>query len=211
MSLVCEGVSAGRGERVLFSGVGFTLHGGEALWLRGANGSGKTTLLRILCGLGVPLAGEVRWCGQPVRALRAFFHRHLLYVGHARGVKDDLLAWENLSAAAALAGTTCSRAEAVEALGAMGLGAHSALPARALSQGQRRRVALARLCLGSLPEVVVLDEPWSALDAAGARHLAARLDAHLLGGGMLVYTTHQAVALEAAGQRQFDLDTGRAC
>ena len=211
MSLACEGVSAGRGERMLFSGVSFELHGGEALWLRGANGSGKTTLLRILCGLGVPLAGEVRWCREPVRQLREYFHRHLLYVGHASGLKDDLLAWENLAAGAALAGTPCTRAEAIEALGTMGLGAQAALPARALSQGQRRRVALARLCLGTLPDVVVLDEPWSALDSAASSQLAGRLDAHLRGGGMLVYTTHQPVALGAAGLRQFDLDTGRTC
>jgi heme exporter protein A len=211
MSLASSSLGAVRGERVLFSGIGLTLREGEALWVKGGNGSGKTTLLRLLCGLGVPHEGEVLWRGQPVRRLRESFHRHLLYVGHASGVKDDLLAWENLVAAAALAGQRCTRAMACDALTRIGLGDQAALAAAVLSQGQRRRVALARLYLGSLPQLLVLDEPFSALDQRAIAILCARLDAHLAAGGMVVYTTHQPVALTASRLEQLDLSMACAC
>jgi heme exporter protein A len=204
-------LSAARGERVLFSDVSFTLHGGEALWVRGANGSGKTTLLRLLCGLGLPLAGQVRWCRQPIGQVREYFHRHALYVGHASGIKDDLLAWENVATAAALAGQRCSRAQAVRALEQIGLGPQAGLPARVLSQGQRRRVALARLYLEPLPSVLLLDEPFSALDQSAVERLCALLGRHLGSGGTLVYTTHQAVTLEAERVEELDLGIGTAC
>lgn len=211
MSLSCEGLSAARGERVLFKDIGFTLHGGSALWVRGVNGSGKSTLLRLLCGLGLPLEGEVRWCRQPIHQVREFFHRHVLYAGHAGALKDDLLAWENVAAAAALAGQRCSRAQALDALNGIGLAAQACLPARVLSQGQRRRVALARLYLEPLPSVLLLDEPFSALDQAAQDGLCARLDWHLDSGGALVYTTHQPVALRAERIDALDLGLGVAC
>lgn len=211
MSLVSEGLAASRGDRVLFTDVSFTLHGGEALWVRGANGSGKSTLLRLLCGLGLPLAGEVRWCRQPIRQLREYFHRNLLYLGHASGIKDDLLAWENLATAAALAGRACSRAQALAALDRIGLSDQACLPARVLSQGQRRRVALARLYLDSLPSLVLLDEPFSALDQAAVASLCDALGAHLDSGGTVVYTTHQPVSLKAERLALVDLSADHAC
>lgn len=211
MSLTCEGLSAARGDRVLFRDIGFTLHGGDALWVRGANGSGKSTLLRLLCGLGLPLEGEVRWCREPIRQVREYFHRHVLYAGHAGGIKDDLLAWENVAMAALLAGQRCTRAQALDALERIGLQAQAQLPARVLSQGQRRRVALARLYLDPLPSVLLLDEPFSALDQDAVTGLCAQLERHLDSGGTLVYTTHQAVALEPARIEELDLGTGAAC
>ncbi|MFP5390686.1 MAG: cytochrome c biogenesis heme-transporting ATPase CcmA [Gammaproteobacteria bacterium] len=204
MQLALDAVTAARGDRVLFRDISLSLKRGEALRVRGANGSGKTTLLRLLCGLGSPVAGAVRWGGNSVQSVRDEFHRALLYVGHAAGVKDDLLAWENVAASSALAGRPCTRAQAIVALEAIGLAQQAWLPARVLSQGQRRRVALARLYLDGLPELLVLDEPFSALDQDAIGRLCARLRRHLEGAGMLVYTTHQEVPLETA--RALDLD-----
>lgn len=138
-ALACE-----RGGRRLFEGVDLALSEGQALWLSGGNGSGKTSLLRLLAGLGLPAEGEVLWRGRPVRELREDFHRQLLYCGHAAGIKDDLAAWENVACSAALAGHRIGRAQAEAALVRAGLDGVSELPAHALSQGQRRRVALAR-------------------------------------------------------------------
>ncbi len=206
MSLqVCRLVCA-RGERQLFNDISFELQRGEALWLKGSNGSGKTSLLRLLCGLGVPLAGEVRWKGRAIRELREDYHRELLYCGHAGAIKDDLSAWENVATASALAGVPCTLEQAVSALASVGLAAEADLPARVLSQGQRRRVALARLAAAPLPPLLLLDEPFVALDAAAAQALRGTLDRHLAQGGMLVYTTHQPQLLKARRLEQLDLD-----
>lgn len=211
MTLQAFRLAGARGERHLFSDVNFELRAGEALWLRGGNGSGKTSLLRLLCGLAVPLAGEVRWQGRAIRSLREDYHRALLYCGHASGIKDELTAWENLRTSAALAGRACTRAEAFAALARFGLGAQAALPAGALSQGQRRRVALARLALAPLPPLLLLDEPFTALDQAAVQALVVTLEQHLEAGGMLVYTTHQPQPLRARRLEQLDLSELAPC
>lgn len=200
-ALACE-----RGGRRLFEGVDFALSEGQALWLSGGNGSGKTSMLRLLAGLGLPAEGEVLWRGQPVRELREEFHRQLLYCGHAAGIKDDLAAWENVACNAALAGYRVSRAQAETALERAGLHAVAALPAHALSQGQRRRVSLARLYLEPLPPLLLLDEPFTALDANAVQALGERIAAHLDSGGIAVYTTHQAHGLRPQHQQRLDLD-----
>lgn len=211
MRLQAQGLACARGERLLFSNLNLELQSGEALWLKGGNGSGKTSLLRLLCGLGLPLAGEVRWNDQPIRRLREDYHRQLIYSGHASAVKDDLSAWENVAAASTIGGIACDRERAVGALVGMGLGAAADLPARALSQGQRRRVGLARLAIDPLPPLLLLDEPFVALDQAGVQSLCRTLNRHLAAGGMLIYTTHQAQALQARRLGQFDLDQLYSC
>jgi heme exporter protein A len=204
-------LACGRGDRQLFSDLNFELQGGEALWLKGRNGSGKTSLLRVLCGLGRPLLGEVRWNGAPIERLREDYHRQLIYCGHAAAVKDDLLAWENVAMSSTLSGIACSRKQAQDALDSVGLGAQATRPARLLSQGQRRRVALARLAVEPLPPLLLLDEPFVALDQPAVQTLCGTLNRHLGGGGILVYTTHQAQALQARRLEQFDLDQLAAC
>lgn len=211
MSLQAYQLAGARGERHLFSDVNFELQAGEALWLKGGNGSGKTSLLRLLCGLSVPLAGEVRWRGQPIRQLREDYYRELAYCGHAQGIKDDLSAWENVVAAIRLSGRACGRREAEAALETVGLGEQAHLPARVLSQGQRRRVTLARLGVAPLPELLLLDEPFSALDQDAATALRATLDGHLGRGGIVVYTTHQPQQLRARRQEQLDLGAAALC
>lgn len=205
-ALQARGLACERGGRRLFEGVDFTLSEGQALWLAGGNGSGKTSMLRLLAGLGLPAEGEVLWRGRQVRELREDFHRQLLYCGHAAGIKDDLAAWENVACSAALSGHRISRAQAEAALERAGLDGVAALPSHALSQGQRRRVSLARLYLEPLPTLLLLDEPFTALDARAVLELGGRIAAHLDNGGIAAYTTHQAHCLRSQYQQRLDLD-----
>jgi len=188
-----------RGSRTLFSGLAFELKSGELLHVAGANGSGKTSLLRILCGLLEPLAGEVRWKGTATRVLAEDYRRDLIYIGHSNGVKDDLTPAENLRVACTLCGLSPPR-EAIEgALEAFGLARHHDAPVKALSQGQRRRVALARLAIADRHPLWLLDEPWNALDEDATRHVQTLIDGHLERGGIVVMTSHQPLAARAGG------------
>jgi heme exporter protein A len=204
--LVCT-----RGDRQLFNNVNFEIHPGEALRVAGTNGSGKTSLLRMLCGLASPAAGEVRWSGRNIRSVREEFASQLLYLGHANGVKDDLTAWENVMVAATLSGNRVTRTNAYQALDQLGLGRAADLPTRALSQGQRKRVALARLPLGKEAPLWILDEPFTALDQKAVTELCGTLNHHLAQGGMVIYTTHQEIELTARRAQLLDLNQASAC
>src|SRR6218665_3000110 len=114
-SLDAQGLAGVRGERVLFAGLDFELGAGEALWVQGPNGAGKSTLLRLLCGLSEPAHGRILWNGQDIRALREDYRHELMLLGHAAGVKDDLLAWENVFYGARLAGNARTAPQAREA------------------------------------------------------------------------------------------------
>lgn len=190
--LLCvRDLACARGERQLFSGLGFELGAGEALHVTGGNGSGKTTLLRTLCGLRAPQVGAILWQGQPA-AHQPEWLRALRYLGHAGGLKGDLTALENLRVAARLAGCPADEAALLEALAVAGLAGFEDLPARVLSQGQQHRVQLARLLLPGA-RLWVLDEPFTALDVRAVGWLEGVLAAHVAGGGLLVFTTHQDV------------------
>ena len=178
-----------RGGRVLFERLSFRLGAGEFLRVSGANGSGKTSLLRVLCGLLTPSRGSVRWKGEPVAALREEYARQLVYLGHAPAVKGDLTAEENLSIACTLAGVAARRDAVKSALARFAL--PDDVPVRRLSQGQRRRAALARLALSGGVPLWLLDEPFAALDAEGIERLGALLSGHAEKGGAIVFTTHQ--------------------
>ncbi|MBI4195259.1 MAG: cytochrome c biogenesis heme-transporting ATPase CcmA [Betaproteobacteria bacterium] len=184
-----------RGERTLFGGLEFTLEPGTLLRVAGRNGSGKTSLLRILCGLALPARGEVRWRGEPIRALREEFHRQLVYIGHAPAVKDDLTARENLEIACALGGAPVDGGTAASALDRVGLREHAGLPARFLSQGQRRRVSLARLAAAGDSRLWILDEPFTALDTIAIGVVQEMIAGHLDAGGAVIFTSHQEVAV----------------
>lgn len=186
--LECE-----RGGRTLFRGLALALPPGEMVRVAGANGSGKTSLLRILCGLLPPTAGEVRWNGARIQSLREDYARHVLYLGHAPAVKDELTGAENLRAACALAGLAVSAGQLRDALAHFGVPGDKAV--RQLSQGQRRRAALARLVVSWAAPVWLLDEPFTALDAGAAQLTRALLGEHAQRGGSVVYTTHQSVDL----------------
>lgn len=195
-----------RGDACLFAGMKFELHPGELLHLRGSNGSGKTSLLRIVCGLFLPAAGQVTWRGEDIRESRDEFNRELTYLGHLNGIKDDLSAVENLRIHARFAGLETTEAQIIEALTNIGLRTRMHLPTRVLSQGQKRRVALARLLLGGT-RLWVLDEPFTALDVKAVDLLQGVLTAHLRGGGMVLLTTHQDVEITTGAHRHINLDT----
>ncbi|MBI4755671.1 MAG: cytochrome c biogenesis heme-transporting ATPase CcmA [Betaproteobacteria bacterium] len=178
-----------RGDRQLFAGLDFALAPGELLEVRGPNGCGKTSLLRIVCGLLAPEAGEIRWQGGAARSRRDEFHSALFYFGHAMALKEELTALENLQVSCGLAGEAVDEAGALAALARVGLGRAAHLPARSLSQGQRRRAVLARLWFSTRP-LWVLDEPFNALDTTASAALAGLFQEHLHRGGMLMMTTH---------------------
>jgi heme exporter protein A len=193
-ALQIDALSCVRGDRVLFRDLSFEVGTGELLHLKGQNGSGKTTLLRALAGLLLPESGEIRWNGKNIRSLREEYSRHLLYLGHLNGIKGDLSAVENLRIAATLDGFRLPDSRAWDVLGEIGLKGHEDLPSKHLSQGQKRRVALARL-LANNARVWILDEPFTALDLAAVQLLQEVIRRHVENGGMAIITTHQEVAM----------------
>ena len=186
--LECE-----RGGRRLFRALTFSVNSGEIVRVAGANGSGKTSLLRILCGLLTPSAGEVRWNGARIQSLKEEYARHLLYLGHAPAVKDELTGAENLRVACVLAGLSTTAQQTRDALARFGVPGDK--PVRQLSQGQRRRAALARLSVSWQAPLWLLDEPFTALDAAAAELTRTLLGEHAQRGGSVVYSTHQDAGL----------------
>lgn len=187
-----------RGDKPLFSGLGFTLRPGEWAHVRGANGVGKTSFLRILAGLAQPEAGEIRWNDRPVNEIRDEWRRDMMYLGHQPAVKEELTPLENLEFSAALDGHRLSEEEALRALRRFGLAGREELPVRFLSAGQRRRVLLARTVTRQA-KLWILDEPFTALDTKAIELLSSVVNEHLADGGMAVITSHQAVPV-AGGQ-----------
>ena len=183
-----------RGGRPVIAGLSFEAAGGAALIVTGPNGAGKTSLLRALVGfLPVESGGFALDGGDGELTVGEQAH----YLGHADGVKAALTGGENLAFAAAMLGGDCSRAAQLEALSALGLSHVIDFPARLLSAGQRRRVALARLLVVKRP-LWLLDEPTTALDAAAQVALAAIMRAHLKDGGILVAAVHGDLGLDEA-------------
>ncbi|MDR0481193.1 MAG: cytochrome c biogenesis heme-transporting ATPase CcmA, partial [Gallionellaceae bacterium] len=182
--LEIDALTCSRGDHRLFSGLSFSLSGGELMQVEGVNGSGKTSLLRALCGFLIPDAGTIRWRGEDIADLREDYHAEMVYLGHHNAIKDELNALENLRINAGVAGYRLDEAEAIAALRRMGLRGRETLPVKVLSQGQRRRVALARLLVGSAP-LWVLDEPLTALDVGAVGMMQELIGGHLAQGGMV--------------------------
>lgn len=194
-----------RGERLLFRGVRLDLPSGGVVWLRGRNGRGKTSLLRLVTGLASPDQGQVLWGSEAVRRSATYRHQ-LVYIAHANALKEDLSAAESLGFLAHIRGLRPTSAALLQALEAFGLGSRQRAPVRTLSQGQRRRVALARLALDEQPRLWVLDEPFDALDTEGTERLNALLASHQARGGSVLLTSHQPLAGPALRRVEFDLD-----
>lgn len=185
-----------RGTRRLFKDLNFSAVEGELVELRGPNGSGKTSLLRILCGLATPAAGEVLWEGKNIRSLGEEYSSVVAYLGHQNAVKDELTAIENLRIASAVAGTVLNQAEAQEILRRVGLTQQQHLPARVLSAGQRRRLAMTRL-LTADAKLWILDEVLTSLDDTAINLSREFITEHLEAGGMAIVATHQDLNLTA--------------
>jgi heme exporter protein A len=209
-SLTRTGVLAGvalackRGRRLLFSGLGLQLDPGSVTWLRGRNGSGKTSLMRILAGLSAPYAGEVTWNAEPVRRQWEQARSGVFYIGHANALKDELTLAESVEFLARLHSLDRARERADAALTRLGLAGRRDALVATLSQGQRRRGALARLLLDDEPRTWILDEPFDALDLESVALLGRLITEHAGRGGAVLLTSHQLVDLGAA--QTFDLE-----
>ena len=206
MKLVVENLSAERGGRAVFAGLSFAVAAGTLLRVSGANGAGKTTLLRILAGLAAVSEGSAIWHGAEAAVAPA---EAACFVGHANACNDALTVRENLTYAAALAGVDATL-DVGAALDAFGVKPMVNRRFGTLSQGQRKRCSLARLLLDPHSRrggrrAWLLDEPFVALDADTQTQLAAVIGAELAAGGLVIYTSHQAVEISAANTQEIAL------
>jgi heme exporter protein A len=193
-----------RGSRRLFKDLTFLIRPGDCFRLTGPNGSGKTSLLRMLCGLLPPTSGEILWQGANISALGTEYFLSVTYLGHRHAVKDGFTALENLRVSCGLSGSELSREQALDVLGRMGLGGRENLQTRLLSEGQRRRLALARLLVCRTP-LWLLDEVLTSLDDAAAESFNSLLEAHLSRGGMAIIATHQELKLRSGIFQRIEL------
>lgn len=191
--LVAHNLVCRRGQSLLFADLSFSLAAGEMLFVQGENGSGKTTLLRSLCGLSSLVKGSITWRGKELEELTSQDWQDWLYLGHKDGLKEELSPLENLLFWQGLRGNKPDEAASIQALQRAGLRGKELLAVRYLSQGQRRRAALARLLLNA-PLIWVLDEPLAALDVNSTQWLSDILAEHLAAGGLILATSHQPFA-----------------
>jgi heme exporter protein A len=198
-------ISCSRGDRVLFHHLSFTLTAGELLHITGRNGSGKTTLLRTICTLTRPLEGQIKLRGVDVHALGDDYRSQIAYVGHLNGIQGELTPFENLRISADAEGTD-EPLRIETTLVRLQLDAYRYFPAKVLSQGQKRRLALARLLLLNRP-LWVLDEPFSALDVESVTIMGGLLADHLRRGGMVLLTSHHEHNIEGSKCRELSLDS----
>jgi heme exporter protein A len=200
--LSLEKVHVWRGDRHVLKGVSLTLRPRELLHVRGPNGTGKTTLLRVACGLLRPEQGLVFWCGKSITGIRTEYQGALAYASHEPALKGDLTALENLRFAVGLKRRVASP-ELRDSLDRTGVAACADLPARVLSAGQRRRVAMARvLAMGA--SLWLLDEPYTNLDAAGGELISGLLRSHVEQGGAAMVVAHHDLNIDV-DMRRLDL------
>ena len=204
MKLVVEKIAAERGGRAVFAGLSFVVEANTLLRVSGANGAGKTTLLRILAGLAAASEGSAVWHREDAVVSSA---EAACFVGHANAFNDALTVRENLTYAAALAGLDASSLDIESALDAFGVKPMINRRFGTLSQGQRKRCSLARLLLNAQRggRAWLLDEPFVALDVNTQAQLAAVISAKLAAGGLVIYTSHQAVDIHAATTQEIAL------
>jgi heme exporter protein A len=195
--LEARNLAAIRGERLVFRDVSFSVPAGGALLLVGPNGAGKSSLIRLLAGLTPPAAGTLLWQGADALDDPPLHATRLNFVGHMDAIKPGLTVADNLGLA-----RKRTRADIIAALATVDLERFADLPARLLSSGQRRRLALSRLALSAAP-LWLLDEPTTGLDAASVRRLEQNFARHRAGGGMIIAATH--LPLDMPGGIAFDL------
>lgn len=202
--LEIRNLACSRGDHRLFSELSFTLDSGQIMQVQGENGSGKTSLLRSLCGFLMPDEGDIVWRGENIRELDEEYYAEMMYLGHLNAIKDELSALENLQISAGLSGVTLEEKEAMDALRRMGLRGREMLPTKVLSQGQRRRVALARMLVNDA-KLWILDEPLAALDVGAVALIQELIGEHLARQGMVIFTTHQPLLVDGIEMRSLNL------
>jgi heme exporter protein A len=200
--LSVEKVHVWRGDRHVLKGVSLNLKLGQLLHVSGPNGTGKTTLLRVVCGLLRPEQGAVSWLGRSIASVRTEYQARLAYASHEPALKADLTALENLRFAVGLKRrvTVGELRASLERTGVLGC---ADLPARVLSAGQRRRVAMARV-LAMSASLWLLDEPYTNLDAAGTELMTGLLHAHVEQGGAALVVAHHDLSI-GVYMRRLDL------
>lgn len=201
--LEARAVHLWRGEKHLLRGVSFALYSGELLQVVGPNGVGKTSLLRCVAGLLPTEQGDIVWQGRQLPDGRDEFHRELAYLAHVNGLKTDLTALENLRFGVSIRRAVATE-ELRETLRLLHVESCADLPVRALSAGQKRRVALARVMLTRAP-LWILDEPITNLDKAGIALFEARIAEHMRAGGMILTAAHQLLLQGQPGVRTLEL------
>lgn len=197
--LEIKDLSLSRGGKRLLTGLNFELSSGEWLHLQGDNGVGKTSLLRMLCSLAPPDQGGVFWGKQNIQDDLPTYLRNIFFVGHKLALKEELSPVENLRVECALMDVHASESELTDAMAHFGLRGKEHVPLGILSQGQKRRVALAKLKLARAP-LWILDEPLVALDAPTVVLFNQLVQTHVTAGGMVILTSHQAIEFGCAGR-----------
>jgi heme exporter protein A len=200
--LSVEKVHVWRGDRHVLKGVSLNLEPGQLLHVSGPNGTGKTTLLRVACGLLRPEQGAVSWLGRSIASVRTEYQARLAYASHEPALKADLTALENLRFAVGLK-RRVTAGELRASLERTGVLSCADLPARVLSAGQRRRVAMARV-LAMSASLWLLDEPYTNLDAAGAELMTGLLQSHVEQGGAALVVAHHDLEI-GVDMRRLDL------
>ena len=190
--LSADGLTLFRGERCLFQGLSFALNPGELLLLEGRNGTGKTSLMRAIAGLIEFEDGDVMWEGKPLRTNRHDFYGSLVWMQHRVGFKADLNLVENLKFESHLRAQ--SNEDFDQVCERLDIDRLKRLPLRALSAGQQRRVALARMLMSKVP-LWLMDEPFTNLDREGRALVMDLTTEHLDGGGMCIMAAHQDVEI----------------
>lgn len=204
--LEARGLAFTRNDEPIFGPLDFSLHAGEVVLIEGDNGAGKTSLLRVLSGLLAPTSGDVRLRGEPLTLAR--LSPQVALLSHQAGLKLELSALENLRFAAGLHGLRKGLSP-LSALAGVGLDGYADVPARQLSAGQKKRVALARVLLAPVA-LWLLDEPYANLDLDGIKLVNRLLERHANGGGAALITSHGAYAYTSGTPRRIALRPARA-
>ncbi|MFC4700094.1 cytochrome c biogenesis heme-transporting ATPase CcmA [Glaciecola siphonariae] len=203
--LAARDISCEKQDRILFENVHLQINAGELVLLRGENGAGKTSLLRILVGLSQPQQGCVSICGSDVYQDGEQASHAFMYFGHKLGISALLTPIENLQYWCCQHHISVSEQTIVNTLEQLGLEGLETLPVKHLSQGQQRRVSLARFWLQSQAKLWVLDEPMTALDVNMVKMFEQHIQSFLLSGGAVIMTSHQSINIDYPN-REFALE-----